>query len=178
MVVQGNFLRFLADAAKKGWLFGVMVIDEADSFGDHGLLKRQVNVLNIATKMGWPTWFITLNDIPLHKLLRATAPKAVTYTKPRGDAFEATAVCEAVKKSGVNRIVMMGHAGGQCVKLSAVGGRWKPSDEPTPGATGNGYRVYTCQAIISGDVKDWKNHVGVRFFDSYLPPKPTSPAPK
>ena len=45
-------------------------------------------------------------------------------------------------------------------------------DQPTPGATGSGYEVLTCQEIISGDVGDWKNNVGVFFYDGYLPPKP------
>jgi hypothetical protein len=172
MLVHANFLTSLVGFAKQGEWLGVMVIDETESFSDHALLIRQVNVLHIARKQGWPIWFITLKDKPLHSVLRAAAPKAVTYTKPRGDAFEVQAFCHAVALSRVRRIVVMGHTATQCVRLSAVGGSWKPGDQPTPGATGSGYEVLTCQEIISGDVGEWKNNVGVFFYEGYLPPKP------
>ena len=67
---------------------------------------------------------------------------------------------------------MMGHTANQCVKLSAVGGCWKPNDPPTPGGVGCGYTVFTCQGVISGDVANWKDAVSVHFYTGYLPPKP------
>ena len=85
MDVPGYVLTSLVDFAKLGRWFGVMVIDEPDSFPDQKLLTRQVNVPHVARKQGPPTGFITLQDKPLHALLRAAVPTAVTYTKPRGD---------------------------------------------------------------------------------------------
>jgi nicotinamidase-related amidase len=157
---------------------GVVVIDEPDSFGDPALLARQATVLKLATANHWPVWFITLNNVPLHSTLRTAAPAAVTFTKPRGNAFEVVGFRQAVRTAGVRRLVVMGHESNMCVKLSVTGGKWNPhdpADTPTLGAIGYGYEVWTCQAVLSGAPANWKTAATLIKFHRGLKPLPLPP---
>ncbi len=155
---------------------GVVVIDEPQAFTDQTLLARQSMVLSLATKNQWPIWFITINNSPLHSTLSTAAPSAVTFSKPRGNAFEVGDFREAVRTAGVRRLVVMGHESNMCVKLTVTRGKWNPDDpEETLGAIDYGYEVWTCQAVLSGAPASWKTAATlIKFYKGLkgLPPLP------
>lgn len=174
MKLDAAMASVIIDKAKNGRKLGMMVIDEPTNFGQGSLLTRQCNVLNIAAKHGWPVWFVTLNNIPMHAQLVAAAPTAITYNKPRGNAFEVDALRLAVGGSNVEAIVLMGHATNQCVKLTAIGGKWNPKSNalPTPGATSYGYTVMTCTDVLSGGEANWYDKPRVMYYERLMPKKP------
>lgn len=62
-----------------------------------------------------------------------------------------------LQQIGVKELVIMGQQGGQCVKLTAIGGQEGNPMNPGPsikGAVGYGYRVWTSPAIVQSNNKD------------------------
>lgn len=165
----------VVDAAKTGKKLGVMVIDQVGG-ADLPLLKRQCRVLNFARQqMGWPIWFVSMKNDPLHSMLHAAAPTATLYQKTRFNAFDVDELRLAVGAARVEAIVMMGHATNQCVRQSAVGGfpdrlHKKPFTE---GATGHGHTVMTCTDVLSGgEAVSWCDNPKVLYYARLMPPKP------
>ena len=179
MEVNEYLITALGTLNTQGEQAGVVVIDEPESFSDPALLSRQSTVLSLASANHWPVWFITLNDVPLHSKLRTAAQGAVTFTKPRGNAFEVDAFRQAIRTAAVRRLVVMGHETNMCVKLTVMGGKWNPhdpGDTPTLGAIGYGYEVWTCQGVLSGAPASWKSAATlIKFYRGLkaLPPAPS-----
>jgi hypothetical protein len=62
-----------------------------------------------------------------------------------------------LQKIGVKELVIMGQQGGQCVKLTAIGGPEGSPKNPGPsikGATGYGYRVWTSPRIVQTNLEN------------------------
>ena len=180
--IDGYLMAALKDMSASSDKLGVVVIDEPESFSNHDLLCRQATVLSFAVTNQWPVWFITLQDKPAHSTLAKAAQLAVTFTKPRGNAFEVPEFVQAVKVSGVHRLVVMGHESNMCVRLTVVTGKWKsldPDEIPTKGAVDHGYEVLTCQNVLSGGPANWKDaSSSIKFYKGLKVPPPVPSKPK
>jgi len=133
--------------------------------------------------LGLPVWLVELSPsgpvarprertmVRLRAMLPRNTPRVA---KQRFNAFEGTDLLARIHNAMVlSYLVVMGHEVNCCVKQTAIGGSYKPSSPFVEGATGNGFKVLTCDDILSINSKhwdpvkaDWWDHMRVEYYAS------------
>lgn len=156
---------------------GVLVIDEADGTA-YTQTPHQLRVLQQAQALGQVVILIEINpelnhDARAHTISsrRAFLPYVHQVVNKRFlNAFDGDSYPDLQRTLNLcglprgSKLVVMGYAVNQCVRLTAVGGPDKPNQAPKPGATQRGYTVLTCPQILRGGTATWRNDRGVRYF--------------
>lgn len=175
-----GLLQAMQEQHEAGICLGVLIIDES---GDPGNAETasQIRVLEKAHELGLPVFAIEINTELIHdprSHIIQTPTSLLKYAhkvinKPAFNAFddgvqpnlEATLTLAGLRKNDA-KLVIMGYHVHQCVRLTAVGGWEKPGNTGKlhQGATGRGYKVLTCKAILRGGDVTWRATNGVEFF--------------
>lgn len=175
----GGLLSEIARCHAAGDQVGIVLIDEGELDREHAETRAQRRVLALAAELGLPVLAVEIdteladggetpgNDTRGEFLAKAHA----VVKKPHLNAFDDNArppMQATLGALGLNpgacKLVIMGYATDQCVRLTAVGGENKPGERPLHrGATQRGYEVLTCQAVLRGGDASWSGALRVHF---------------
>jgi Isochorismatase family len=159
----GNYL-----SETSGSNFALLVIDEQGGQRAQTdlLLHSMMLSVSLAQKYGFGRIIfveLSTNQVKITggKLAKAINVDYTIFYKKTFNAFAEVTNGESdlhgyLQKIGVKEVVIMGQQGGQCVKLTAIGGPEGNPQNPGPfvkGAVGYGYRVWTTPAIVQSNDK-------------------------
>lgn len=175
--VQGSLISHWMQLDEAGTQTAVILIDEQQGFpfkSNSGssltlpLLSNQSAVLQLVDQLQHATaCFIELN--PANKetwkptdgrlLNLVSSAKRKRCSKQFFSAFDNTNLRSTLQQEGINDLIVMGHVANHCVKQTIFGGARKPMGSKSEdkivrqGAINFGYRVFSSQTIVSGDIK-------------------------
>lgn len=122
------------------------------------------HVLEVTQRLKLPVWLIETMVPTSAALLNILPSNIPRIRKNFFNAFVDTPLKAQLIESGCTTLIVMGATASMCVMNTICGGMEFTDFISRPGAIQFGFKVLTCQEIISGEVVGWSENTGVSFY--------------